>query len=136
MKNWIIVLLILVMPLSLYAYLDNKASADACKITGNALEIPKAKIIKFSSPMCSECLETTVELKKAMKNYKDSVIIEEFNVLENNSKGQNDTKAAIKKYRISLVPTLVFVNKEGKVIKKQEGLIKSNEIIEILDEIK
>ncbi|MBR2069066.1 MAG: thioredoxin family protein [Candidatus Gastranaerophilales bacterium] len=136
MRNWIIVLLIFIMPLSLYAYLDNKASADACKITGNATGIPQAKLIKFSSPMCSECVETTVEVKKAMKNYQGAVLIEEYNVLDNNAKGKNITKDMIKKYKISLVPTLVFVDKEGKTVKKQEGLMKADEIVKILDEIK
>ena len=136
MKNWIIVLLIFILPLGLYAYLDNKATADACKVTGAAGEIPKAKIIKFSSPMCSECNDIAVELKKATQNYKDSIIIEEYNVLDNYEKGRNITKDMIKKYKISLVPTIVFIDKEGKIIKKQEGLMKSNEIIEILDVIK
>ena len=136
MRNWIIVLLIFVMPLSLYAYLDNKAQADACKVTGNAISIPKARIIKFSSPMCSECVETSVEVKKAIENFKDSVLIEEYNVLDNNIKGQNITKDAIKKYKITLVPTLVFIDKEGKIVKKQEGLMTSNEIVAILDKIK
>jgi len=136
MRNWIIVLLIFIMPLSLYAYLDNKASADACKVTGAASTIPKAKIIKFSSPMCSECVEVAVEMKKAMNNYNNSVIIEEYNVLDNNQKGKNTTKDMIKKYKISLVPTLVFINKEGEIVKKQEGMMKSDEIISVLDKIK
>jgi len=137
MKNWIIVLLIFIMPLGVYAYLDIKTQNNAlCKIEGNLQTIPKAKILKFSSPMCSECQETTVEMKKAMKNYKDSILVEEINVLENNAKGDNPTKKAIKKYKISLVPTLVFLDKEGKVVKKQEGLMKSEEIIEVLNEIK
>ncbi len=135
MKNWIIVLLIFVLPLGLYAYLDNKATADSCNVTGNALSIPKAKLIKFSSPMCSECQEVTVEIKKAMENYKDSVIIEEYNVLDNYNKGGNTTKDMIKKYKVSLVPTLIFMDKEGKTIKK-EGMIASEEIAKILDEIK
>ena len=135
MKNWIIVLLIFVLPLGLYAYFDNKATADSCTVTGSAISIPKAKIIKFSSPMCSECQEVTVEIKKAMENFKDSVIIEEYNVLDNYEKGRNLTKDMIKKHKISLVPTLIFVDKEGKTLKK-EGMIKSKEIAEILDKIK
>ena len=135
MKNWIIVLLIFIIPLGLYAYLDNRATADSCSVTGNAISIPKAKVIKFSSPMCSECQEVTVEIKKAMENYKDSVIIEEYNVLDNYNKGKNLTKDMIKKYKISLVPTLIFMDKEGKTIKK-EGMITSKEIAKILDEIK
>ena len=45
-------------------------------------------------------------------------------------------KAAIKKFKVTLVPTLVFLDKEGTVIKKYQGLMKSDEIIEILDGIK
>ena len=136
MKNWIIVLLIFVMPLSLYAYLDNKAQAKACKVTGGAISTAGAKVIKFSSPMCSECQEVAVEIKKSMKDFEGSILVEEYNVLDNYEKGKNSTKEMIKKYDISLVPTLVFVNKDGKIIKKQEGMIKSNEIVKILDGMK
>ena len=45
-------------------------------------------------------------------------------------------KAAIKKYKVSLVPTLVFLDKEGNTIKKTEGMMKSDEIIEVLNRIK
>ena len=90
MKNWIIVLLIFILPLTLYAYLDAKAqSYKMCKVEGNdIIKNPKAKIIKFYSPMCSECQEMTVELNKAMENYKDSVIVEEINVVESDKKAK------------------------------------------------
>lgn len=138
MKNWIIILLIFALPLGMYAYLDAKAqSAKVCAVVGNeTVKNPKAKIVKFSSPMCSECKEMTIELDKAMKNYKDSVLIEEINVVENVGAGVNYNKAAIKKYKVSLVPTIVFLDKKGNTVKKREGLVKSDEIIEILDGIK
>ncbi len=136
MKNWIIVLLIFVMPLGLYAYLDAKAQNDAmCKMAGSEKTAPKAKIIKFSSPMCSECKEVAGEMTKAMKDYKGSAIIEEINVVDNGGKGTDYTKSQIKKYKISLVPTLVFINKSGEVVHKQEGLISSDEILDLLKEI-
>ena len=138
MKNWIIILLIFIVPLSLYAYLDAQAEqAKVCSVVGNEkVKNPKAKIVKFSSPMCSECKEMAIELDKAMKDYKNSVIIEEINVVENVGKGAKYNKAAIKKYNVSLVPTIVFLDKEGNTVKKREGLVKSDEIIEILDGIK
>ena len=70
MKNWIIVLLIFVIPLGLYAYLDAKAQSNKmCSVEQEKLAMAqKARIIKFSSPMCSECQETAVEMEKAMKN--------------------------------------------------------------------
>jgi thioredoxin 1 len=138
MKNWIIVLLIFILPLGMYAYLDAKAQSDkVCSVVGNnEVKNPKAKIVKFSSPMCSECKEMNIELDKAMKDYKNSVIIEEINVVENVGKGVKYNKAAIKKYNVSLVPTIVFLDKQGNTIKKREGLVKSDEIVEILDGIK
>ncbi len=138
MKNWIIVLLIFVIPLGLYAYLDAKAQSNKmCSVEQEKLAMAqKARIIKFSSPMCSECKETALEMEKAMKDYKDSVIVEEINVIENVGKGNNYNKEAIKKYKVTLVPTLVFIDKQGNVVKKQEGLMKSDEIIEIIDGIK
>lgn len=137
MKNWIIVLLIFILPLGMYAYLDAKAQSDkVCSVVGNdTIKNPKAKIVKFSSPMCSECKEIAVELDKAMENYKDSVLIEEINVVENVGKGVKYNKAAIKKYKVSLVPTLVFLDKNGNTIKKTEGMMKSDEIVEVLDRI-
>lgn len=138
MKNWIIISLLFILPLGLYAYLDAKAQNEAlCKVEGNsAVMNPKVKIIKFSSPMCSECKEAAQEMDKALKDYKDSVIVEEINVVENVGKGVNYNKNAIKKFKVSLVPTLVFIDKEGNVIKKYEGAMKSDEIIEVLDGIK
>ena len=138
MRNWIIVLLIFILPLGMYAYLDAKAQSDKmCKIEGNELvKTPKAKIIKFYSVMCSECKEQTAELNKAMENYKDSVIVEEINVVEQDKKAKKYSKAAIKEFNVTLVPTLVFIDKEGKTIKKHQSLMTSNEIIEVLDGIK
>ena len=61
------------------------------------------------------CQEMEAELKKVMSNYKDSVLIEEINVVENVGEGVKYNKAAIKKYDVSLVPTIVFLDKEGKM---------------------
>lgn len=139
MRNWIIVLLIFTIPMGLYAYLDAKAqNAMMCTSkslgqTKTPIENKKVKIIKFSSPMCSECKEAGIELDKAMKERKDAFIVEEINVTKDAGAEGNYTKEAIKKYKVTLVPTIVFVNKEGKVIHKEEGAMKSSEIIEIID---
>lgn len=136
MKNWIVILLIFTMPLGVYAYLDTKAQNEAlCKIEGNKTDTPKAKLIKFTSPMCSECKEVAEEMQKAMKDYKGSVLVEEVNVIDNGGKGTDYTKKQIKKYKISLVPTLVFVDKGGNVIHKQEGAISHDEILDLLKEL-
>ena len=117
---------------------DAKAQNEKmCQVIGNAkVKNPKAKIMKFSSPMCSECKEIAQEMDKAMENYKDSVIIEEINVIENTGKDVKYNKAAIKKFKVTLVPTLVFLDKQGNQIYRQEGLMTSEEITDVLDGIK
>ena len=138
MRNWIIVLLIFILPLGIYGYLDAQAQNEKmCQVVGNEkVKNPKAKIMKFSSPMCSECKEIAVEMDKAMENYKDSVIIEEINVIENTGKDVRYNKAAIKKFKVTLVPTLVFLDKQGNQIYRQEGMMTSKEITDVLDGIK
>ena len=125
------------MPLGVYAYLDTKAQNDAlCKVEGaKKNETPRAKLLKFTSPMCSECKEVSEEMQKAMKNYNGSVLVEEINVIDNGGKGTDYTKSQIKKYKINLVPTLVFVDKNGSVIHKQEGTISHDEILDLLKEL-
>ncbi len=138
MKNWIIILLIFVLPLGLYAYLDaNAQSNKICKVMGSEqVKNPKAKIIKFYSPMCSECKDASVELEKAMTNYNDTVLVEEINVVDNDKTNAKYNKSAIKKFDVTLVPTIVILDKEGNIIKKNEGLMKSDEIIEVLAKVK
>lgn len=138
MKNWIIVLLIFILPLGLYAYLDAKAQSDMmCKVEGKKeIANAKIKIIKFSSPMCSECKEAALELEKALKDYPKSVVVEEINVVENTGSGVEYNKNAIKKYKVTLVPTLVFLDKEGNTHKRYEGAMKADEIVKTLDGIK
>ena len=122
----------------MYAYLDAKAQSDkVCRVMGSELiKNPKAKIIKFSSPMCSECKDMEVELNKAMENYKDTVLVEEINVIDRDKKQAAYNKVAIKKFNVTLVPTIVILDREGKVIKRNEGLMKYNEIIDVLAGIK
>ena len=70
-----------------------------------------------------------------MKNYKGSVMVEEINVVENVGKGIDYNKSQIKKYKVTLVPTLVFIDRQGNVIHRQEGAMSSDEIVDILEMI-
>ena len=141
MKNWIIILLLFALPLGTYAYLDAKSqNAKTCSVEAlnkmqDEMANSKVKIIKFSSPMCSECKKMAQELNKAMESLKDSVILEEINISETTGKNAKYNKSAIKKYNVTLVPTVVFIDKEGNAIQKKEGLLKSDEIIEIVNGI-
>ncbi|MBE7705752.1 MAG: thioredoxin family protein [Cyanobacteria bacterium SIG30] len=115
MKNWIIVLIIFILPVSLYIFLENTREIK----TNSAISAPNTAIVyKFMSPMCSECILVQKKIDKIKDNW-NHVVFEEINVSGNNSKIKH-TKNLIKKYEITMVPTLVFVDNAGNFYKKIE----------------
>ena len=128
MKNWVIGLLIFAIPLGLYAYMEANSQTTIAK-EETAAAAPKntnakPRVIKFYSPMCSDCKKVNEEMTGIIEDYKDAVSFEEVNVSEQNDKN----KALIKKYKITLVPTLIFETKDGVITKKAEGFIEDDEI--------
>ncbi len=133
MRNKIIILMILIVPLAVFAFLQNTTkdfAANAGTYQNSAAQ--KGKLIKFYSPMCSECQTVGVSVKNAMEDYSDTIYFEEINVTEKDDKTQD----LIKTYDITVVPTIIFLDKNGKVVKRNEGGIEENEIREHLEKIK
>lgn len=140
MKNWIIVLLIFVIPLGIFAWLESSAGKTVAKEAGFDTSLNKmmtstngkAKILKFSSPMCSDCKKIAKEMTGLKEEYADTVIFEEINVSDG-SKSSNDK---VQEYNVTIVPTLIFVDKNGKIVQKTEGLLTEKEIRTSLNNIK
>ncbi len=131
MKNKIIILLVFMVPIAMFAFLqgitkNSVANANSYQSTD------KAKIIKFYSPMCSECKKVSENVKNVHNDYKDIIILEEINVADTSQK----TKDLIEAYKVTVVPTVIFVDKQGKITNRQEGMIEEIEIRNNLDEIK
>lgn len=132
MKNWVIVLLIFAVPLGLYAYLESNSQDTRANAANTAVVNNKPKVIKFYSPLCSDCQKVSKEMVEVVEDYKDAVTFEEINVSEQTK--QN--KELIKKYKVTLVPTLIFETRDGKVVKKVEGFIEDDQIEEHIKTIK
>lgn len=137
MKNWIIVLLIFVIPLGLWGYLDNTAKADSGTIAQNIAALdsktmmntqkPLPTLYKFSSPMCGDCKKVAKEIEPLRAKWEDKVIFKEYNV--SGSEGESPTvQSLLSKYKITVVPTLLFVDSNGKLVKKTEGYISQSNI--------
>lgn len=137
MKNWIVILLIFIIPLGLYAFLDAEAQNEKmCTLQEENINLNNgAKLIKFSSPMCSECKQVSEELSKVAKDIKSKITIEEINVLDNSKAAADYNKKLIKKYKVTLTPTLIFVDKNGKIVHRQESVMKAEEIEKIINKI-
>lgn len=129
MKNNIIILLILIIPLAVFFFLQNLTGDNSVNA---ASDIIGPKLVKFYSPMCSECGKVAENVEKVMKNYENIIEYEEINV----GKSDKKTKNLISSYNVTVVPTLLFIDKNGKVCHKTEGLVDEKEIKKHIEEIK
>lgn len=132
MRNKIIILMVFIVPMAIFAFLQTINKDTQAIAQNQTVLFDKAKLIKFYSPMCSECKTVKKNIDSAIKNYDDKIIYEEFNVSEKNPK----TQSMIETYKITVVPTVVFVDKQGKIAYKKEGIIEEFEIKNNLEMIK
>lgn len=125
-KNIIWILLIFIVPLAVYFGLtrNTPVSNQAVAVTGD-------EIIKFSSPMCYECSELEKVVDEVLPKYEDKITLHKVDV----TKRDNETSALIKEYKVTLVPTTVFKNQDGKITKRVEGTMKPEVLEEYVAEL-
>lgn len=126
MKNIIIILLILILPIAGYLFLDrNKAASDI------ALAENRPTFMVFTSTMCLDCQRVKKELGEIENDYKDKVNIVKINALEK----KGDAKKLVKKYNITLVPTLIFMDSNNNTTYRTEGYMSKEEMKEKLENL-
>lgn len=114
-RSLVIVLLIFLVPLAIYWGLTkdkNVAVLPTVAVSG-------PEIIKFSSPMCYECQELEKVFAEVYPGVANKISLRKIDVTKNDKA----VKQLIKEYDVKLVPTCIFKNKEGNVIRKTEGNI-------------
>ena len=125
-KNIIWIFLIFIVPIAAYFGLtrEDLTSHQASAVTGDV-------IIKFSSPMCYECNELEKVVEEVFPKYKDKITLHKVDV----TKRDNNVKKLIKEYNVTLVPTTVFKNQDGKITKRIEGTMKPEVYEEYMAEL-
>lgn len=125
-KNLIITALIFIIPIIAYAVLSENNTVSAQKHVAG-----QPHIVKFSSKLCLDCKKIKQGFEELAPQYQDKIVISEYNVEQNDA----DTKNAITKYDVSLVPTIVFVDKNGKEVRRTEGFVETSELKKYFDEL-
>ena len=128
MKNWIISLLILIAPIIAFMALKENS------ITKNAIVAEasnKPMVIKFSSPMCTDCKKIKGELEPLKDKYAQSVTFIEINATDNSA----DTQKKIETYGVTVVPTVIFFNPTTQKEKKIEGFETKDKLEKCIKEI-
>ena len=108
-KNILVILLIFLLPLGLYWGLTKDKKITIVP----SIAFSGPEIIKFSSPMCYECFN------EIYPGFANKISLRKIDVTNNDK----ITKELIKNYDVKLVPTCIFKNEEGNIIRKTEGSI-------------
>lgn len=119
-KNFTIIALIIALPLLAFFILSSRNESLAQK--SNSTEKPQ--IIKFTSLMCLDCKRLNEVMVKVYPKYSEDIILTEVQV-QNNDKYTNDQ---IAKYNVSLVPTMILLDKKGNKIEKIEGFLPEKDL--------
>ncbi len=130
MKNKIIISAIFIIPVLLYFILlglnPDKALEEAALAQEN---IPK--VIMFSTPMCGECQKMVPVFEQAQKNYAGKVNLVKVNAAEN----KPSTIKLVRKHKIFVVPTIVYLDKSGNVVNKTQGSMSYSDFDEFIKQI-
>ncbi len=125
MKNITIILLIIILPIAAFIFLDRTKVVSDVALAGNN----QPTFMLFTSTMCLDCQRVKKELALIEDDYKGKVNIVKINALEK----KGNTPKLIKKYEVSLVPTLIFIDKNDKIINKTEGYMSKDEMCALLE---
>lgn len=126
-KNILIVALIFIIPIVAYFVLTNSA-----KTTASTQEVGKPQVIKFTSTMCLDCQTMNELFKEIWANYQDKIALTEIQVQTRDQLADEQ----IKKYNVTLVPTIIMLNSNGEQAKRVEGAIPKEELEKYLQELK
>jgi len=118
-KNLIIISLIFALPLLAYWMMTQSNST-----TAKTIEAGKPQVIKFTSSMCLDCQTMNKIFKEIFPKYEGKITLTEIQVQDNNSFNQEQ----IKKYNVTLVPTIILLNSQGKQVKRLEGEVPKDQM--------
>ena len=128
MKNIVWILLIFIVPIALYAWLSKDELAPLPAIAAGD------EVIKFGSPLCMECQDLENVIDKVFPKYSDKILLKKLDI----SKHDKNCQALIKEYNVQLVPTTVFKNQDGRVLRRVEGTMKpdvfESYLVELINE--
>lgn len=126
-KNFWIILFIFAIPLVTYFMLTLSNSTTAkTSMSG------KPQVLKFTSQMCLDCQTMNKIFKDIFPKFKDGIELIEIQVQDKNSFNQS----MIQKHNVTLVPTIILINSDGKVVRRIEGAIPADEMNKCLEGLK
>lgn len=126
-KNIIIISLIFALPLIAYWALTTSNAT-----TAQTTDMNKPQVIKFTSAMCMDCQTMNKIFKEIFPEFSDKINMTEIQVQDKNSFNEGQ----IKKYNVTLVPTIILLNSNGQQVKRIEGALTKEQMKSYLQGLK
>ena len=127
-KNLISILLILFVPIVGYMALTKSMATNAQVYNTTN----KPQVIKFTSTMCMDCQKMNKIMQEIFPKYEDKIVLTEVHVQD----GSSFSNSEIKKHNVTLVPTIILIDSNGKQVKRIEGAIEKSEMEKCLKGLK
>lgn len=128
-KNLITILLVFLVPVIAYFILNLSGTSDSMSADAKT---NKPQIVKFTSAMCLDCQTMNKIMKELYPKYQDDIILTEIQVQEKNPNNEK----WIKKYDVTLVPTIIMINSNGNQVRRIEGAIEKEQMDRYMQELK
>lgn len=126
--NLIVITMIFALPILMFYLLKapNSSISSQSIAAGN-----KPTVIKFYTRMCSDCQKLKGTMEEVKPAYSGKIDFEELDVQSNDANIQQ----LATKYKVNVVPTVVYINKNGKAIRITEGSMPKEQLKKYLDEL-
>ncbi|MDD3237611.1 MAG: thioredoxin family protein [Candidatus Gastranaerophilales bacterium] len=121
MKNLVIILLVILLPVIAYITLDNKKNSDIISVAEAG---DKPVVMIFSSAMCSDCQKLKKIIAVVEPKYTDKISFMKLDAASADPKIQS----LVKKNKIYLVPTMIFLDSKGQQKMRTEGSMTQSEL--------
>lgn len=127
-KNLITILAVFLIPLIAYWIMSSNTETSAKQIQASG----KPQVIKFTSTMCRDCQEMNKIFAEIFPKYGETIVLTEIHV-QNKSSFNN---SQIKKYNVTLVPTIILLDSTGNQVDRIEGAIPKEKMDKKLGDLK
>lgn len=127
-KNLITILAVFLIPLIAYWIMSGNTKTVAKQVQTSG----KPQVIKFTSTMCRDCQEMNKIFAEIFPKYGETIILTEIPV-QNKSSFNN---SQIKKYNVTLVPTIILLDSAGNQVDRIEGAIPKEKMDKKLGDLK
>jgi len=124
----ITILVIFILPIALYFFFKVPSESNISVAYDGA---NKPKVLQFSSAMCYDCKRLEKEITLLRQEYSSKIIFRKYNA----STRTSQVNELISKYNINVVPTLIFLDKNGNFVRKTEGYVTQSQLRSYLNQL-